>query len=163
MCLKYFRTNKSWIEEKLDYSNFLFSHTNFVGYTVFYKNPVNKNHEAQISEILGIFLRIILRLDHSTTLDLVPAFKAIYGLAPKYVCDLVIVKPKSKNSLRSSSELLLRTPNIKTLVTLGDRAFCLQLRNCETLYPIILEILSHLVFLKNRLKTYLFELTFPKA
>ena len=35
-------------------------------HTFFYKNPVNKNHEAQISEILRTFLRITLRLNLST-------------------------------------------------------------------------------------------------
>ena len=50
-------------------------------------------------------------------------FKAIHGFAPKYISDLISIKSKSNYSLRSNDELLLSPPVVKTLSTLGDRAF----------------------------------------
>ena len=45
------------------------------------------------------------------------------GLAPKYISDLISVKSKSNYSLRSNDGLFLSPPVVKTLSTLGDRAF----------------------------------------
>ena len=42
-------------------------------------------------------------------------FKAIHGLAPPYISDLVTVKPKSSYDLRSNSSLLLEPPKGKML------------------------------------------------
>ena len=51
-------------------------------------------------------------------------FKAIHGLAPSYIVDLICVKPlNTRYSLRSTKGLLLEHPKCKTYVTLGDRAF----------------------------------------
>ena len=51
-------------------------------------------------------------------------FKAIHGLAPSYISDLVRIKPlNSKYSLRSDNGTLLSYRNFKTLTALGDRAF----------------------------------------
>ena len=55
---------------------------------------------------------------------LVLTFKAIYQLAPSYICNLVRLKEKCKHPLRSSEELLLQLPmEKKTKTTLGDRLF----------------------------------------
>ena len=48
-------------------------------------------------------------------------FKAIYGLAPKYISDLVATKSFEYN-LRSADWLFLSVPSIKTKKTLGDKA-----------------------------------------
>ena len=48
-------------------------------------------------------------------------FKAIHGLAPKYLCDLLTFKSSLYN-LRSSGSILLSMPAVR-LKTLGDRAF----------------------------------------
>ena len=48
-------------------------------------------------------------------------FKAIHGLAPKYLCDLLTFKSPSYN-LRSSGSILLPMPTVRSK-TLGDRAF----------------------------------------
>ena len=51
-------------------------------------------------------------------------FKAINGLAPSYIVDLICVKPlNTRYSPRSTKGLLLEHPKCKTYVTLGDRAF----------------------------------------
>ena len=48
---------------------------------------------------------------------------AIHGLAPPYVNDLISVRPKSSNNLRSNSSRLLEPPKEKMLATLGARSF----------------------------------------
>ena len=50
-------------------------------------------------------------------------YKAINGLAPEYISELIKFKVASRYNLRSSTELLLEKPGTKTLTTLGDRSF----------------------------------------
>ena len=50
-------------------------------------------------------------------------FKAIHGLVPYYIQNLIEVKEKSSYNLRSNDELLLAPPKFKSKKTLGDRAF----------------------------------------
>ena len=49
-------------------------------------------------------------------------FKAIHGLAPKYLCDLLTFKSSLYN-FRSSGSILLSMPAVRSKTTLGDRAF----------------------------------------
>ena len=51
------------------------------------------------------------------------AFKAIHGLAPAYISNLLVIKRKSSYNLRSNSGILLEPPRGKMLGTLGERAF----------------------------------------
>ena len=77
---------------------------------------------------------------------LILVFKAIHGLAPPYISDLITVKPKSSYNLRSNSSLLLEPPKEKMLPTLGARSFyaaapCLwnSLRlSCVTFYHYVI-------------------------
>ena len=50
-------------------------------------------------------------------------FKAIHGLSPPYVSELVTVKPKSTYGLRSNNTILLLPPTQKMLPSLGARFF----------------------------------------
>ena len=50
-------------------------------------------------------------------------FKAIHGIAPLYIQDLVQVKLQGAYNLHSSRAVLLHAPSIRTKITLGDRAF----------------------------------------
>ena len=50
-------------------------------------------------------------------------FQAIYGLAPKYLCELVRIKEQSSYHLRSSEEIILLQRSEKSLTRHGDRAF----------------------------------------
>ena len=54
---------------------------------------------------------------------LILTFKAIHGLAPKYIIALINIKPRSIYNLRSNPSLLLDPPKGEMLVTLGDRSF----------------------------------------
>ena len=49
-------------------------------------------------------------------------FKTLNGLAPQYLSQLLVVKPRTGYSLRSDSETLLVIPKV-TRKTFGDRAF----------------------------------------
>ena len=49
-------------------------------------------------------------------------YKAINGLATKYISDLITIKAESSYPLRSNNELLLAHPRVRTKTTLGDRA-----------------------------------------
>ena len=86
-------------------------------------------------------------------------FKAINGLAPSYISDLI--KPYSPGrSLRSEHLYLLAEPR-STLKTFGDRAFC---KVAPTLWNKLLVHLRHpqsLQQFKTGLKTHLFQMAYP--
>ena len=50
-------------------------------------------------------------------------FKAIHGIAPSYIQNLVSLKLQGAYNLRSSGGILLASPTFRTKVTLGDRSF----------------------------------------
>ena len=48
-------------------------------------------------------------------------FKAVYGLTPPYISELISVKDTSgRYSLRSNNGILLNFPTFKSFTTLGD-------------------------------------------
>ena len=51
-------------------------------------------------------------------------FRAIYGRAPSYICELINIKDSGGYNLRSNEGVLLQAP-IRFIIhtTLGDRAF----------------------------------------
>ena len=81
---------------------------------------------------------------------LVLAFKAIHGLAPPYISDLISVRPKSSYNLRSNSSLLLEPPKEKMLA--GQ---CLW-----NGLPTELRDIQSLTIFKRNLKTHLFGQVF---
>ena len=88
-------------------------------------------------------------------------FKAIHGLAPSYIVDLICVKPlDTRYSLRSTKGLLLEHPKCKTYVTLGDRAFKAAVPTLWNEVPIHIRNSKSLSSCKNLLKTHLFKLSF---
>ena len=56
---------------------------------------------------------------------LVIKYKALHGLAPNYITELITVKPLSRYNLRSDGELFFHRPTIKSSATLGERSFAL--------------------------------------
>lgn len=82
-------------------------------------------------------------------------FKALHGLAPVYISDLI--SPYSpRRSLRSSSENLLNVP-LSRLKSKGDRDFSvLAPKLCNSL-PQTVRLSSSLSGFKSSLKTYLFS------
>ena len=51
------------------------------------------------------------------------AFKAIHGIAPTYIQNLVSLKSQGTYNLRSSGWILLASSTFRTKITLGDRSF----------------------------------------
>ena len=49
--------------------------------------------------------------------------KAMHGITPLYIQNLVQVKFQGEYNLRSSREVSLDAPSLRTKATLGDRAF----------------------------------------
>ena len=62
-------------------------------------------------------------------------YKAINGMAPKYISDLITIKAESSYPLRSNNELLLAHPRVHTKTTLGGRAFCAASPKLRNLLP----------------------------
>ena len=54
---------------------------------------------------------------------LLMTFKAIYGMAPDYICKLISRRKSTGYSLSSSKKVMLEVPSGKILPTLGGRAF----------------------------------------
>ena len=82
-------------------------------------------------------------------------FKAIHGLAPKYLCDLLTFKSSSYN-LRSSDSILLSMPAVRSK-TLGDRAFMVAAPRLWNSLPKDLRAITNVNSFKAHIKTYLFK------
>ena len=82
-------------------------------------------------------------------------FKAIHGLAPKYLCDLLTFKSSLYN-LRSSGSILLSMPAVR-LKTLGDRAFMVAAPRLWNSLPKELCAITNVNSFKAHIKTYLFK------
>ena len=91
---------------------------------------------------------------------LVITLKAIYGLAPQYIIDLIKVKDQSRYNLRSSLELQLSPPSTTTKKTLGDRAFMAAAPKLWNRLPISIRTKNSSASFKNVLKTHLFNKAF---
>ena len=50
-------------------------------------------------------------------------FKALHGMAPKYIADLHTIRKKGNYSLRSNDSIILEYPKKKSLRSFGDRSF----------------------------------------
>ena len=78
-------------------------------------------------------------------------FKAIHGLAPKYLCDLLTFKSSLYN-LRSSDSILLSMPAARSK-TLGDRAFMVAAPRLWNSLPKELRANTNVNSLKAHIKT----------
>ncbi len=88
-------------------------------------------------------------------------FKTIHGFAPKYISVLISVKSESNYSLRSNYvKLLLSPPVVKTLSTLGDRAFLAAAPKLWNQLPSEIRRISSIDYFKRALKTYLLNKLF---
>ena len=82
-------------------------------------------------------------------------FKAIHGLAPKYLCDLITFKSSLYN-LRSSGSILLSMPIVRSK-TLGDRAFMVAAPRLWNSLPKKLREITTVNSFKAHIKTHLFR------
>ena len=82
-------------------------------------------------------------------------FKAIQGLAPKYLCDLLTFKSSLYN-LRSSDSILLSMPAARSK-TLVDRALMVAAPRLWNSLPKELRAITNVNSFKAHSKTYLFK------
>jgi hypothetical protein len=86
-------------------------------------------------------------------------FKGLYGKAPAYIKDLLIVDSKCTYGLRSKRELRLIVPKSKCK-TLGDRAFAHSAPVLWNNLPNYIREVTSIGIFKKTLKTYLFKLAY---
>ena len=89
-------------------------------------------------------------------------YKAMHGLAPEYLKDIIDMKQNNTTySLQSNdSSFNLKAPSIKTFKTLGDRCFMIAAPKLWNALPQELREETSVDLFKRRLKTYLFKKRF---
>lgn len=87
------------------------------------------------------------------------AFKCLHGLAPQYLCDLIVPYTPAR-SLRSADQAKLDPPKVKTKKTRGDRAFSVVAPRLWNELPLNIKQASSLPIFKSLLKTHFFSLAF---
>ena len=88
-------------------------------------------------------------------------FKAIHGLAPKYLFDLLTFQSSLYN-LRSWGSILLSMPAVRSK-TLGDRAFMVAAPRLWNSLPKELRAITNVNSFKAHIKTYLFRTSYWRA
>jgi len=88
-------------------------------------------------------------------------FKALNGMAPAYIRDLINARKHTRYSLHSNSGTILLHPTGKMKKSFGDRSFSVAARTLwNTLPAVSLRDTDSLLSFKSSLKTYLFKLAF---
>ena len=89
-------------------------------------------------------------------------FKAIYGMSPSYISNLVSIKSGSVYSLRSNSSLTLDRPKGRILSTLRARSFHAAAPTLWNSLPANIRDITSFIIFKDKLKTYLLNLAYNK-
>ena len=102
--------------------------------------------------------RIILKV-------LLITFKAIHGLAPVYISELISIRDVSfsRYCLRLTNSLTLNYPALKSRKTLGDRSFFVAAPKLWNKLPSDIRDLNSINSFKTAIKTYLFRQAFLKG
>ena len=87
-------------------------------------------------------------------------FKALYGIAPSYIIDLIHTKINSRYLLLSNEGVLLKHPSWKMKKSFGDRSFSVAAPTLWNTLPVSLRSIKYISTFKSNLKTYLFKLAF---
>lgn len=82
-------------------------------------------------------------------------FKAVYGLSPVYLTNLLQIQPTRRYKLRSDDKELLFIPRSKSKS--GDRAFTIAGPRIWNNIPLDIRLSANLETFKKNLKTYLFK------
>ena len=83
-------------------------------------------------------------------------FRAIHGMVPHYISNLINVRQPSSYSLRSRASIVLLFPKGKMLSTSGDRSFSTAAPKLWNALPAELRSISSLSTFKSCLKTHIF-------
>ncbi len=121
---------------------------------------VGAKKSRHISPILASlkWLPVNYRIKYKTLLFV---FKAVHGMAPAYVSELIVVR-QAPRSLRSNNKLLLTVPRTH-LKLKGDRAFAVAGPKLWNSLPQILREVSTLNVFKVEVKNYLLSLAFESV
>ena len=87
-------------------------------------------------------------------------FKALHGIAPSYISDLIKVKHNTRYSLRSNEGVCLMHPKGRMKKSFGDRSFSVAAPTLWNNLPASLRSMSSTSSFKSQLKTHLFRLAF---
>ena len=87
-------------------------------------------------------------------------FKALYGMAPSYISDLIYTKTNTRYLLRSDGVVLLKHSSGKMKKSFGDRSFSVAAPTSWNALPVSLRSIKCISTFKSNLKTYLFKLGF---
>ena len=87
-------------------------------------------------------------------------FKAIHGMAPSYLSDLICIRSSSRYSLRNNDTIFLERPKGVMRTTLGARLFHPSAPALWNSFPAYIRVIDSLALFKSTLKTYLFKLAF---
>ena len=91
-------------------------------------------------------------------------FKALYGMAPIYIIDLIHTKTNTRYLLRSNEGVLLKHPHSgKMKNSFGDRSFIVAAPTVWNALPVSLRSINCISTFKSNLKTYLFKLAFNNS
>jgi hypothetical protein len=151
----------AFISSQLDYCNSLMA-------------GLPKNLTAKLQRVQNAAARVVLNLgkyDHITPalvhLHWLPVkhriefkvllivFKALHGLAPAYISEMIQTTNNRSYSLRSNNGLSLKVPRHKSK-TFGGRAFAVQGPTLWNRIPKELRSIPTIDLFKSKLKTYLF-------
>ena len=154
----------AFVSSRLDYCNGLYTN---LSQSSLHKLQLVQNTAARIltntprsSHITPVlatlhWLPIKSRIDFKILLT---TYKALHGLAPLYIKELLVPKPNVR-LLRSSDKGLLEVPSTN-LVTKGDRAFAVVAPRLWNALPLAMKNAESVEGFKNLLKTHLFRLHF---
>ena len=87
-------------------------------------------------------------------------FKAMYGLAPTYICKEIQVMKPSSYSLRRNKDILLTVSHTKTKKAFGDRAFAVAAPKLFNDLPREFRHETNFNKFKALLKTFLFRIAY---
>ena len=87
-------------------------------------------------------------------------FKALNGMAPDYIRELINVRKHVRYSFRSNAGITISHPVGKMFKSFGDRSFSVAAPTLWNALPADLRNISSLLTFKSCLKTYLFKLAF---
>ena len=87
-------------------------------------------------------------------------FKAIHGMAPSYLSNLICIRSSSRYSLRNNDTIFLECPKGVMRTTLGVRSFHASAPALWNSLPAHIRTIDSLALFKKSLKTYLFKQAF---
>ena len=87
-------------------------------------------------------------------------FKALYGMAPSYIVDLIHTQTNTRYLQRSNQGVLLEHPSGKMKKSFCDISFSVTAPTLWNVLPVSLRSIKCISTFKCNLKTYLFKLAF---